>query len=341
MKKLKIFGVPWHLGHQYELAKLPFLEWHWLKQYKRDYSTKVRGDFMVNWVPYYEPGKYDLAMLHVDQQISDPEIYRTGKGFVYRSLNEIIQDVPKIVINHGTPYWPEKFESDYIIEFMKRITKNNYMVVNSERAAEMWGRGTPIIHGLDPAEWLDLPKEARSVTMISPGGCPKYYDRALLAAVQEQLADKDLNHTHITVDFVAKDWDDYRQFLGRSLVYFNPTKESPMPRSRTEALLSGCCVVTTPTHDIDKYIKNGYNGFLVKRNPKAIADLIEWLLNDYETAIKVGQRGREMAKKQFHIDRYQKDWYEFIKASILDWHIKKDNSEKYNNYSKYFEENKL
>lgn len=322
MQKLKVFGVPWHLGHQYELSKLPFLEWTWLRQYRRDYSTSVRGDFMKNWVAYYEPGKYDLAVLHIDQQCLEPEIWRVGKGSVYRMLNEVITDIPKIVINHGTPYWPERFETSYIIDFVKKAIGDNYMVVNSEQAARMWGWGKPIIHGLDRAEWWDMEKEPRAVTMISPGGLPKYYDRALFDAVQERLHEKNITLVQISVDWVAKDWDDYRKFLGKALVYFNPTRESPMPRSRTEAMLSGCCVVTTNNHDIGKYIINGYNGFLVPRSPERIANLIEWLINDYKTAVEVGQRGRETAIKEFDIARYQKNWEDHINFVINDYREK-------------------
>ncbi len=99
---------------------------------------------------------------------------------------------------------------------------------------------------MDPDEWFDLPKEPRVVTMISPGGLDKYYDRAFFMAIREELAERDIYHCHITVDWRAKDWEEYRVLLGRSLIYLNPTKESPMPRARTEAMFSGCCVLTTP-----------------------------------------------------------------------------------------------
>jgi len=135
----------------------------------------------------------------------------------------------------------------------------------------------------------------------------------LLDAVRGRLAVKNIAHCHITVDWVANDWDEYRKFLGKSLIYFNPTKESPMPRSRTEACLSGCCVISTPWHDWDKYVKHGYDGLIVKkRDPDYIADLIEFLIKDYKTALSIGKRGREMAKKYFSAERYQKNWLNLI-----------------------------
>jgi len=165
---------------------------------------------------------------------------------------------------------------------------------------------------MDPKEWLDLPKEPRVVTMISPGGLDKYYDRVFLRAVKDALEERDIYHCHITVDASFKYFEEYQEFLGRSLVYFNPTRESPMPRARTEAMLSGCCVVTTPHQDADTFIKDGENGFIIKRNPEMVADLIEKLIFDYKNTIKVGQKGKETALEIFSMERYQKDWANII-----------------------------
>lgn len=322
MRKLKIFDHPWHIGHQYELLKFPFAEFDWLFNHRRESSNKARGniDEMFNWVLNYEKGKYDVAILHLDQQCIEPGILQAGKASLYRHLNEVITDIPKIVIMHGTPFYPEiENNPSKIIAKVKELVGDNYMVVNSHRAAEQWGWGKVIIHGMDPKEWWDLPKEPRVVTMISPGGLPAYYDRTFLEYVRDGLAERDIQHCHITVDFDAKSWDDYRNFLGRSLVYFNPTKESPMPRSRTEAMLSGCCVVTTPSQDADSFMQEGVNGFLVPRNPQYTVGLIENLLNNYERAIAIGQQGKKTAMELFSWDRFAKDWEEFLNFVITDF----------------------
>lgn len=337
MKKIRIFDQPWHLAHQYDLCKLPNVEWDWLIQHRRNYATGARGDMVkemsINWVPHYEPGKYDLAILHLDQQCFEENLWARGKGSVYRELNEVIQDIPKVVIMHGTPYFPETFSCDItednyeklgftkdqigmsseLIKRCKEEVGDNILVLNSNTAAKQWGFGTPIIHGMDPKEWFDLPKEPRVVTMISPGGLDKYYDRVFLKAVKEELEERNISLCHITVDAQFKNWDEYREFLGRSLVYFNPTRQSPMPRARTEAMLSGCCVVTTPAQDADTFIKNGENGFLIKRQPQVVADLIEKLIFDYQNTLKVGQKGKETALKIFSKERYLQDWANLIK----------------------------
>lgn len=318
-RKIRIFGHPWHLAHQYELSKIPFIDWTWLIQYKRPYSKHSRGDFMKKWVVEYEAGRYDVAVLHLDQQCIEPELWARGKGSLYRELNQVIKDIPKIVIMHGTTYYPEKFSKDQVVDRVKEIVGDNIMVTNSRQCAKDFGFGTPIIHGLDPAEWHDLPKEPRVVTMISPGGLDKYYDRTFLEAIRDELIERDINHCHITVDWQAKDWDDYVNFIGRSLIYLNPCADSPMPRSRTEAMLSGCCVLTTPWQDAGDFIKHGENGYIIgdgergiPRDPVKVADLVEKLLENYEVAVKVGQEGKKTALELFSVANYHRQWRELL-----------------------------
>ncbi|HLB57749.1 MAG TPA: glycosyltransferase [Gammaproteobacteria bacterium] len=299
---------------------------------------KARGDIIkqygVNMVNHYEPGKYDFALLHFDQQCFEAEIMERGKGSLFKELNDKIQDIPKIIICHGTPYYPEKFPaknefgedcdgiSQELIDRARDACKGCYVIVNSKKAAEQWGFGTPIWHGMSPSEWFDLPKEPRVITMIGPAGLDKYYDRAFLRAIKESLAEEGVEHCHITVDWEAKDWEDYRQFLGRSLIYINPTKESPMPRSRTEAMLSGCCVLTTPHQDANLFIKDGVNGFMIERNPQKVVEKVKYLLENYEEAKRIGQAGKQTALELFNWERFRVDWLGFVENTIQDFKTK-------------------
>jgi len=345
MREIRIFNHSWHLAHQYELAKIPETRWTWLEQCRRPYSKGVRGDFAkkfnIDRVPFYEKGKYDLALLHLDQQCLVEQLWLAGKGSLYRELNEVITDIPKIVIMHGTPYYPEEFFCDItkenhekmgytedqvgmsskLIEECKKIIGNNVMVTNSKTAAKQWSHGIPIWHGLDRDEWRDLPKEPRAVTFVSPGGLDRYYDRLFLNTVKEKLQDTDTIHCHIAVDTVFKRWDDYRNFLGRSLIYFNPTRQSPMPRARTEAMFSGCCVISTANQDAETFLKNGENAIITRRNPDYVAKVIQGLIKNYGEAIRIGQNGKKTAYELFDGERYRKQWRKLME-DIISYHKK-------------------
>jgi len=318
-RPIRIFNTPWHIAHQYELYKIPNTEWyHCVNSVRRWGKYRPRPENVHN-VPFYEPGKYDLAVLHVDQQCVDPTL---GKSRLYRELNEAITDIPKIVINHGTPFWPEVYTAEYLKMKMKVLLGDNHVIVNSHRAKEMWGEMgrsvDTIIHGLDPDEWLDLPKEPRVVTSLSPAGLDRYYNRNLLHAVKEKLKERGINHCWITVDKICDDFDDYRNFIGRSLLYFNPTLESPMPRSRTEAMLSGACVITLANHGAEDFIQNGVNGFTVPNNPMAVVELVTGILEGglYKQAIEIGQRGKATARELFGKDRFQAEWSALIERVL-------------------------
>lgn len=319
--KIRILDVCWHIGHQYEMLKFPFVEWSWLAQYVRLFNPASRGrlEGMMRHVPYYEPGKYDAAILHLDQECILPAEWQWGKGAIYREMDEAIQDIPKIVIMHGSPYAPEALPTPAIVDKVRTAVGRNYMVVNSHEAARQWGWGEVIIHGMDAGEWWDLPKQPRVLTVLSPQGMPAYYDRPFLEDVRKELMRRDIVHCQIGRDYVARNWDVYRRVLGSSLIYFNPTAEAPMPRARTEAMLSGCCVLTTPSHDAGSYIENGRNGYLVDRNPVEVANLVESLLHDPAKAVSVGRNGKQTAEQRFDWRRFAGQWEQFLGYVIDDY----------------------
>jgi len=260
----------------------------------------------------------------LDQQCFAENLWKRGKGQLYRELNKTITDIPKVVIMHGTPWYPEMFEDqNVLIDRMKEAIGNNYVIFNSKTARKQWGfednpKSVAIWHGLDAKEWnCMLPKEPRCITMIGPAGLDYYYDRTFLRAIKEGLQEEGIEHCHITVDYNARDFEEYQEFLGRSLIYINPTKESPMPRARTEAMLSGCCVLTTPWQDAGEFIKNGENGYIIKRNPQEVVDLVKYLMENYQKTKEIGLKGRKTAEELFTFERFEEDWKNFIFNKVI------------------------
>lgn len=333
MKKLKVFGVPWHVGHQHELVQLPFFEeYDFIINPYRTWGEASRPfPAKGKWVTHYEKGKYDLAILHVDQQsIYNPEAGdRIHKGKLYMELRMAIgDDIPIITINHMTPFH-DKYESPFVVDAIKVMTKGTTMVCNSFQARDQWGWGEVITHGLHPEDWFDLPKEPRAVTVLSPDGMDKAYRRIFLTTVKRMLGEMGVPFTWVGRDRKFEDFTEYREFLGRSLVFFMPTWQSPRPRARTEAMFSGACVVTTPYHDADTFIEHGVNGFLTSRaqmtdprimdNPEVTAQLIKKLVIDEpDLAIKIGQAGKKTANELFNFEVFTKQWEDLlVKMKIL------------------------
>jgi glycosyltransferase involved in cell wall biosynthesis len=330
-RPLRIFSVVNHLGNSYEQLKLAEnydVEFTYLRQNVRRWGRTSHRPMPehLNWVSYYEPGKYDVAILSVDQQCIDPQI---GKGHIYRQLNDVIQDIPKIVINHGTPMWDERYTEDLVInggdvfdkngkpnrlDGMKALVGDNFMIVNSYESVNRWGWGYPLIHGMTEKEWLDLPKEPMVVLPLSPAGLDKYYNRQLISNIKDGLPDRTgFEVVHTNVNYAVMDWQDYKETLGRALITIFPFKDSPMPRSRTEAMLSGSCVLSSRYHNADEFIKNGVNGFIMPDNPLSYIETIDQLINhNYRDTVAIGERGRATAMQYFSEKAYQADFYDIL-----------------------------
>lgn len=307
--ELKVIGVPWHTAHQRELSLL-FKQYDLLENFYRVWGSVSRPmPENMSMVLDFKKEDYDLAILHIDQQCIDPRI---TKGLLFKEFRALTEGMPRVCINHMTPFH-DQYENDEVIEKIKEMVGDIPMIVNSKEAALQWGWGTPIIHGMKAEDWLDLPKEPRAVTCVSPGGMNKAYRRELLHSTIQELEARGIALEWIQNTKKFNSWEEYKEYLGRSLVFVYLAWQSPMPRARTEAMLSGCCIVTTKHHDIDSYIENGVNGFIVPDNPKVAADLIEDLvLNRIKEAKEIGQRGKQLAIKEFSHERWANDWQLFI-----------------------------
>lgn len=312
---LRVIGVPWHTAHQYELAKL-FKEYHFLRNFYRTWGDVSRPlPENVTHVLTVDQSKYDLAILHVDQQCVHD---RYNKARLFRQFKAVTEGMPRVVINHMTPF-DDKLETEQVIDKMRDLIGDIPMVTNSRQAAKQWGWGNPIIHGMSIDEWPSRPKEVRVITTLSTGGMSTAYRRELLLVTIEYLEERGLTHKWILNDTKFETFKDYQDYISRSLLYFNPTYQSPMPRSRTEAMLSGACVVSTKHHDWADYIEDKKTGFLIPDNPRSAADLLEYLMNDgYDEAVRVGEAGRKFAQATFNIDNFRSQWSDLLtKLGVL------------------------
>jgi len=334
-RKLRVLETCWHIAHNHDLimALNDVADFDLLINYARRWDERNRPlPESVNWVTHIEPNKYDFAILHVDQQCSNMDL---NKSILTKHMKETIKKVdpklPIVFINHGTPVYPELYPDakhpDYISEVLRKeildIVGDDHMIVNSHQSARDWGRGYPIIHGMNKDEWKYYEeREPRSCTFVSSAGIgDKYYNREYLRSVMEILDERyGIKHQWINQPgcFCANGIKDFKEFLGKSLIYFNPTFASCMPRSRTEAMISGCCIVSLAGHDVETYIEDGVNGFIAPRDDaNYTAKLIKMLMDNYEHTKEIGKRGRETAIEIFDRERYKQDWVKFIKDVVV------------------------
>jgi glycosyltransferase involved in cell wall biosynthesis len=79
-----------------------------------------------------------------------------------------------------------------------------------------------------------------------------------------------------------------------------PSYREGVPRSLLEAAASGRAIVTTDAPGCREVVRHGVNGLLVPpRDPVALADAIQTLLENPGLRREMGQRGREIVEQEF------------------------------------------
>jgi len=295
---MKLLDHFWHEAHARRLDVLPVERdyiWHdgWPRwnEHSRPYPHN-------RIVDRYEPGQYDAVILHVDEvcwryQSMAPQ---------FRELRSVVKE-PIIVINHGAP-------ENYIDVYMMRDWLDGcHMVTNSAQAASEWGWGTPIIHGYDAREWPVNTKDREPEIVTCVGGWRGFHHEYNGCDILERLMFS-VPVTWIGLAEKPATFDEYRHVLGRGTIYVNPTRRSPMPGARTEAMLMGLCVVSLPGHDTENYIEHGKTGYIVEE-PELESTLLG-LLKDPATVRRVGLAGAEAARAHFSTERYINDWMRLL-----------------------------
>src|SRR5262249_44887992 len=92
----------------------------------------------------------------------------------------------------------------------------------------------------------------------------------------------------------------YVDAIRRFTVYLNTTRRSPMPRSRTEAMLCGVVPVSLANHDVESFITHGRDGF-VAHSAAELAEYAVFLCRRRDIAREMGERARNLAADLFNI----------------------------------------
>jgi glycosyltransferase involved in cell wall biosynthesis len=313
---LKILDYPWHQAHLYRLAQaLPVTfgvaairqpVWNYAQ---RPMPRNVR---VVDWpgLVNVQRSEYDGALLHLDNWCDRLNL----RALPFRQMRALTQDLPQVIIMHGTP------DDERNRQAILRLIGDLPVVCNSHQAAQEWDAGEQhadrhglpqfraIIHGYTD-EWYNYPLDERpdgAITICSGGEMSREYHG--LPLVERLQRDVNLIWYGPNGDRPwAQDYHGYRHFLASARVYFSPTRRGPMPGSRTEAMLSGCCIVTVPGNDIEDIITDGATGLVVSDYRQA-RDMLRDLEHNPIDAYEIGQRGRALALREFDPVRYAEDW---------------------------------
>ena len=301
--RLRIAKVPWHTAHDYELTKLN-ADFLIISDNHRTWSVAQRPvPRNASFVSIEAAHNADLIILHVDQWIFS----EIDKLCLFKTIASI-ENVPKVVINHGCNMVDGCSSAD-----MQTLLKGYHVVCNSSTAHELWSLSNSryIRHGMTPAEWPQTSRVKRNILMTQPfHGIHQEYRNNEAGAIYEKVSGRKIDWIGRELKFDA--FDKYRNFLTGSSVYFSPSFASPNPRARTEAMLCGVIPVTTNAHGEDDYIVNGENGFC-SNHIEELYQYLDWLMDRPDECLKIGERARATAQEVFHINGFLDRWRCLIK----------------------------
>lgn len=345
-RRLRVLTYRWHCPHQWELFKLGHdytlvrglgtaicEDWDWRKR-----PLPRNAHFISH--ERVNPRDFDIAVLHFDENVLRPDAClgkvppNWGRTFLH-ALSE--WNIPKVAICHGTPQFRGQYDASYtgadleqvveesraeLVELLKGVP----VVCNSYQAQSEWSFAQSVViwHGFSPHEY---PPNLSGEGFFSMGQAalenrPHYNGLRIMDQLRSSL-DGAVNIDTLDVPDPApvlaprtSEWAfaKYRNYIsavGRYSVYVNPTKRSPMPRTRGEAMMAGLATVSLRNHDVDMFIRNGDNGFFAD-TPEEMAEHVKFLSKNPQRCEEMGRSSRATALKLFNQDRYLSEWSQLI-----------------------------
>jgi glycosyltransferase involved in cell wall biosynthesis len=346
--RYRILSYRWHPAHQYELYKLPSMV-----TLVDDLGTKVTrawdfgqrplpGNVVLRPWRTVDVNEFDLAILHFDENVLAPEntngALGADWGAAFRFFLENVR-LPKIAVCHGTPQFHGQYDFNYRGEDLLQVIESTrkqlvdylgdtLVVCNSHQAAKEWGfrRSKVIWHGFDPEEFAPALYQRGILSPLGPSvmSRPHYRGYFLYQQVFENfppefapstLAVREPSRWRFGNAYARAKFRNYIDEIRRYSVYFNPTLRSPMPRGRGEAMMCGLVTVNANNHDVDRFIRNGVDGFY-SSDAGELREHLLYLMRNPDAVRRIGAQGRQTAVRTFHISRYLADWHALIRATI-------------------------
>ena len=348
-RRLKILTFRWHCPHQYELYKLPYdftLVTGLTDGFTNNWGYEqrpLRGNACMKHINDVNVAEYDLAILHFDENVLAPEntngVISSDWGANFKWFIEHLK-IPMVGICHGTPQFYGQYTLDYnghdlmqVIE-KERLRLVNFLgdilvICNSYQAQREWmfKKSKVIWHGFDPTEF---PSALYNKGILTIGKAMKerphyrgyYVFLKTFENFPEELLPDSLSvpEPHMLYEentnlYAYAKFRNYVDNIRQYSIYFNPTLRSPMPRCRGEAMVCGLAQVSTNTHDVELFIKNGQNGFY-SNDPQELREYLLYLLKNPDKCRKIGMAGRLLAMDIFNHDRYLFEWDEILSEVI-------------------------
>lgn len=303
-----------HPAHQYCLAKLGHSFFFLRENLTYDWRVNTRPQpYNCYFINIANPNDFDLIITHNSRQVRQVENWKES--------GILTKDIPLIYIFHFQPSGGDDEK-----EGMASKLEGYHLVFNSYDSQKSWGMPNEsqrtIIHGFDQDEWRKWKGGINGVLTVAGRmgdrphvtGYPFWKDVVTSLECEKLVMgskwDKMMKWEKGIVRH-SKNWDDLKKTMANYDVYFSPTHESPFPRARSEAFVTGMPMVTTPDHNVNLYVEHSINGFITDDAEEAVY-YINLLLADKDLRKRFSKNAREKAREVLNIDRFLKEWNDLL-----------------------------
>jgi hypothetical protein len=253
---MRIYGVPWHTAHCHALAMMrhvdvysiqinPYISWN---------NRSRNMPHNVKYVSHFDRESHDLSIINFDHCCEGNSLeYDPRKFKLFTALCHSTDGTKRIFLAHTCP-----LRGDY--HGIRDHIGDDLVVCNSGRAAAEWGRKglrtTSIVHAYPYGLFSPSLKSKYKFAVLSYSfASAKAHRRDLLNLVEKGLSRFGIAVRKLGEDVEVDCFEDYSRVLQESLIYIN-VSDGPMPRTRTEAILSGAYCISTSGHDFEKIAKD-------------------------------------------------------------------------------------
>ena len=252
MKRLRVYGVPWHTGHNHALCQMgciskysfqinPWRSWNY---------TNRPWPSCAELVGSFDPSHHDVAILHVDHNV----VSDTRKCDLLYSLVETLDlhNFPRVFINHTVPHGVPEEAALFDFGWWP-------MVCNSRQAKREWEacgvRNVVAITHAYPSNMFFCGRHrpfSASVLTYDSGSSDQMYNPDLTQFVLGRLEAEGVPVYRLGQTMPLRDFEEYQSVLQRHLLFLHTGSGCPMPRTRTEAIMCGALCVSVRGHDFDE-----------------------------------------------------------------------------------------
>jgi glycosyltransferase involved in cell wall biosynthesis len=203
---------------------------------------------------------------------------------------------------------PNERDTEDLMEVRKRfeVSEDEFLILNARHLYPVYG-----IHYLIYAMKI-ITQRVKNVKLIIAGEGP--LRKTLLELAQKLEVNKYVRFVGTVPRTLMP------KLMQASSIYVNASLSDTTPISLIEATASGLPIVSSDVGGISDVVINGFNGFLCPpRDPKAIADIILYLLENPSEIKRVGLNGRKLSEERFNIERKIDKIVEIYRKLVERW----------------------